>query len=453
VERYIPHRYQTLAEEHIIHNERCALFLDMGLGKTVVTLSAIDYFLFTFPNLYKKVLVIAPLRVADITWTSEIEKWEHLIHLRVSKVLGSAEKRRKALYADADIYIVNRENIPWLVNELDTTLGYAWEFDICVIDELSSFKSHSAERFKSLKKVIGQSKRVVGLTGTPTPNGMIDLWSQVYLLDGGKRLGKNITAYREAFFSRYMIAPSVFNYVISAGAEQEITNRISDICMSMKAEDWIEVPERLDVIHLVRLTDAIMAKYRKFERDSYIELMEGTVTAYTAGALTQKLLQYSNGAMYHEEGDWIEVNDSKLDALEEIIDASQGKPILVFYSFKHDLERIKRRYKKARKLESRNDVDMWNRGEVELLVAHPASCGHGLNLQAGGNIIVWFGLTWSLELYQQANARLHRQGQKEKVIIHHLITAGTVDEIVMQSLKRKTVVQDELIEALKVRYK
>jgi len=441
---YRPHKYQTLAERHILDNKRCALFLDMGLGKTVITLTAIEILLLLEGK--QRVLVIAPLRVADSTWDAEAKKWDHLKHLRISKVLGSASQRKAALKADADIYVINRENVCWLVDE------GCWNFDIVVIDELSSFKSHSAKRFKSLAKVICQSKRVVGLTGTPAPNGVIDLWSQIYLLDKGARLGKNITAYREAFFLRYMIAPSIFDYVPAQGAEKEIQDRIADICMSMQASDWLDVPERLDVVRTVHLEPAMLAKYRKFERDSYMEFVEGTVQALTAGALTQKLLQYSNGAMYYEGGEYVEVNDTKLEALEEIVEAAQGKPVLVFYGFKHDLERIVKRFgKQVVKLSCGKDVDNWNRGKISILVAHPASCGHGLNLQAGGNIIVWFGLTWSLELYQQANARLHRQGQKEKVIIHHLVTSGTLDEVVMHSLKGKKNIQDSILEALKVR--
>lgn len=442
---YRPHKYQTLAEKHILDNKRCALFLDMGLGKTVITLTAIEILLLLEGK--QRVLVIAPLRVADSTWDAEAKKWEHLSHLKICKVLGSASQRKAALKADADIYVINRENVCWLVDECG-----CWNFDTVVIDELSSFKSHSAKRFKSLAKVICQSKRVIGLTGTPAPNGVIDLWSQIYLLDRGARLGKNITAYREAFFLRYMIAPSIFDYVPAQGAEKEIQDRIADICMSMQASDWLDVPERLDVVRTVQLDPVMLAKYRKFERDSYMEFVEGTVQALTAGALTQKLLQYSNGAMYYEGREYVEVNDTKLEALEEIVEASQGKSVLVFYGFKHDLERIVKRFgKQVVKLSCGKDVDNWNRGKIRILVAHPASCGHGLNLQAGGNIIVWFGLTWSLELYQQANARLHRQGQKEKVIIHHLVTSGTMDEVVMHSLKGKKNIQDSIIMALKAR--
>jgi SNF2 family DNA or RNA helicase len=403
-----------------------------------------------------KVLVIAPLRVAEDTWSREADKWDHLTgQLRISKILGSATQRRTALFKEADIYIINRENVCWLVNELDTSLGSAWDFDMVVIDELSSFKSSKAQRFRSLRKVISGSRRVVGLTGTPAPNGLIDLWPQIYLLDQGERLGKTITGYRERYFApNQRNAQVVFNYKLRAGSEERIRELIGDICMSMKAEDWLAMPERIDNIQSVKLSDKEMEAYRQFEKDAYMEFLNAEVTALTAAALTQKLLQYANGAMYYnKEGQYVEVSDKKLEALEEIIELSNGKPVLVFYSFKHDLERIQARVKNAKKLEGAADIDRWNKGEIPLLLAHPASAGHGLNLQDGGSIIVWFGLTWSLELYQQANARLYRQGQKETVIIHHLLAQGTVDESVLQSLQGKTDVQESLLQALKARVK
>lgn len=325
-----------------------------------------------------------------------------------------------------------------------------------VIDELSSFKSPKANRFKSLRKVISGSKRVIGLTGTPAPNGLIDLWSQVYLLDQGQRLGKTVTSYREAFFSpNQRNGTVVFNYKLNTGSEETIRTKISDICMSMKAEDWLDMPDKMEVEQVVKLSEDEMKRYKEFERQRYIEFIQGEVTAVTAAVLTQKLLQYANGAMYYDtEGNYLDTSDSKLDALEEIIDVANGKPVLVFYNFKHDLERIKSRFsKKAVKLESSKDIEKWNKGEIQIMLAHPASAGHGLNLQAGGSIIVWFGLTWSLELYQQANARLYRQGQTKTVIIHHLIAKGTVDEDVMRSLSSKKDIQEELLKALKARLK
>jgi SNF2 family DNA or RNA helicase len=452
--KYIPHKYQEAATKHIYDNLKAGLFLAMGLGKTVITLTAIKQMIYE-QFAVNKVLIIAPLRVAEDTWSREVDKWDHLKGLKISKILGSAAQRRAAMYADADIYVINRENVCWLVNELDTSTGTAWDFDMVVIDELSSFKSAKAQRFRSLRKVISGSRRVIGLTGTPAPNGLIDLWPQIYLLDQGERLGKTITGYRERYFSpNQRNAQVVFNYKIKDGSEESIREKIGDICMSMKAEDWLQMPARIDNIQSVKLSDKEMEAYRKFEKDAYMEFLNAEVTALTAAALTQKLLQYANGAMYYDlQGQYVKVSDKKLEALEEIIELSNGKPVLIFYSFKHDLERIKARVKGAVKLESAKDIEKWNKGEIPVMLAHPASAGHGLNLQDGGNIIVWFGLTWSLELYQQANARLYRQGQKQAVIIHHLIADGTVDEAVLKSLQGKTDVQESLLQALKARVK
>ena len=400
----------------------------------------------------EKVLVIAPLRVAEDTWSTESKKWDHLNHLRISKILGSPAQRRKALAEDADIYIINRENVVWLTNEL-SGVGNEWGFDMVVIDELSSFKSPKAQRFKALRKYITRSGRVVGLTGTPAPNGLIDLWSQIYLLDSGERLGHTITGYRERYFTPgQRNQTTIFNYKPKPEAEQAIKNRISDICISMSAEDWLELPDRIDNIQTVRLTDKERSAYDKFERDSYMEFMDGEITAASAAALTNKLLQYSNGAVYLPDGGYVTTSEKKLDALGELLDTSAGKPVLCFYSYRHDLERIQKRFPNARKLTGSEDIQAWNAGEISLLLAHPAGACHGLNLQAGGNVIVWFGLTWSLELYQQANARLHRQGQTEAVIVHHLITAGTVDEKVIESLRGKHDVQDDLLRSLKAKY-
>ena len=422
--KFKPHKYQQIALDKIISTPRVGLFLDMGLGKTVVTLTAIDELIY---NCYEieKVLVIAPLRVAEDTWSRECEKWDHLRHLRISKILGTPSQRRNALLKDADIYIINRENVAWLTNEL-SSIGNAWNFDMVVIDELSSFKSSKSQRFKALKKYITLSKRVVGLTGTPAPNGLIDLWSQIYLLDGGERLGRTVSGYRERYFlPDKRNQTTIFSYKPKEESE--------------KAKD--------------ELNNQIAKKmYEEFEKEQYLEFINGQVTAATAAALTNKLLQFSNGAMYLDDGSYKVTSDKKLEALAEIVDTSQGQPILCFYSYRHDCERILTKFKGAKKLESADDIRDWNDGKIPLLLAHPAGAGHGLNLQTGGNIIVWFGLTWSLELYQQANARLYRQGQKNSVIIHHLVTDGTVDKRVLDSLQGKREVQDELLESLKEKY-
>ena len=448
---YKPHKYQQLAEQHIYDVPRCGLFLEMGLGKTVVTLTALHNLMYDRFEI-RKALVIAPLRVAEDTWSRESEKWDHLQGLTISKILGTPTQRRRALAKDADIYIINRENVAWLCDEL-SQIGDGWDFDAVVIDELSSFKSPKAQRFKALRKYITRSSRVIGLTGTPAPNGLIDLWSQIYLLDGGERLGKTVTGFRERYFvPNQRNQTTIFNYKPKPEAERNINDKIADICISMKAEDWLEMPDRIDSIQTVKLSDREMKDYLQFERDAYLEFLEGEVTAASAAALTGKLLQYSNGAMYLPDGGYVKTSDKKLDMLEELVEAASGKPVLCFYSFRHDLERIQEKFPKARKLESSQDITDWNNGEIPMLLAHPAGAGHGLNLQAGGHIIVWFGLTWSLELYQQANARLYRQGQEEAVIIHHLITEGTMDKHVLESLQGKKDVQDDLMEALKVKY-
>lgn len=448
--KYEPHKYQEIAINKMLNTKRCGLFLDMGLGKTSITLSAIEHLMYNEFEI-SKVLVIAPLRVAEDTWATEAGKWDHTRHLRISKVLGTPKQRRQALARDADVYIINRENVKWLCDELSCIGG--WDFDMVVIDELSSFKSPKAQRFRALRKYIPLASRVVGLTGTPAPNGLIDLWSEIYLIDGGERLGKSVTAYRDKYFhSRQITSNGICTYDAKKGAEAEIMQRISDICISMKAEDWLEMPERIDNICRIELDEKEQEMYDKFERESYMEFMQGSVMALTAASLTNKLLQFSNGAMYTTEGTYVNTNSKKLDRLEEIVEEANGNPVLCFYSYKHDYERIVKRLPFARKLNTSKDIEDWNKGNIRLLLAHPASAGHGLNLQAGGNIIVWFGLTWSLELYQQANARLYRQGQEKSVIIHHLITAGTMDECVLKSLQGKRDVQDEVLESLKAKY-
>ncbi len=449
---FTPHKYQEIAINKIYDTPKVGLFLDMGLGKTVITLTAIDELMYGRFDI-SKALVIAPLRVAEDTWSREGEKWDHLKHLKISKILGTPAQRRKALTAEADIYITNRENVVWLTNEM-SCFGNGWDFDMVVIDELSSFKSSKSQRFRALKKYITRSKRVIGLTGTPAPNGLIDLWSQIYLLDGGERLGKTVTGFRERYFTpNQRNAVTVFNYKPKEGAENSIREKISDICISMTAEDWLEMPERIDHVQSVKLSDKEYKAYEDFERDSYLKFIGGEITAASAAALTNKLLQYSNGAVYTGDGGYLETSGKKLEMLEEITELARGKPILCFYSYKHDLERILKKFPYARKLDSPTDIEDWNGGKIPLLLAHPAGAGHGLNLQGGGNIIVWFGLTWSLELYQQANARLYRQGQKQgSVIIHHLITEDTADIRVFNSLQNKKDVQSELLESLKAKY-
>lgn len=450
--KYEPHKYQEFAYEKMLDLNKCGLFLDMGLGKTVTTLTAIDELMFNRFDI-SRVLVIAPLRVAQTTWPDEIQKWDHLRHLKISKILGSAKQRRLALYTEADIYIINRENVCWLCNELSSGVGNAWLFDMVVIDELSSFKSAKSARFRALRKLIPRSNRVVGLTGTPSPNGLIDLWAQLYLLDQGDRLGKTLTSYRERFFlPDKRNAQTIFNYKLKDDSEDIIKSRISDICFSMKSEDYLDLPARTDITQEVLLNPKEMSVYKEFEANAYKLFEESKeVTAVNAAALTGKLLQYANGAMYLENKDYVITHDNKLNALEEIVELSQGQPILCFYSFISDLERIKKRIPFARKLDTPEDQSDWNEGKIPLLLAHPASAGHGLNIQTGGSIIVWFGLTWSLELYQQANARLHRQGQTNKVFIHHLIAKNTVDEDVLMALQNKADIQEAVLAAVKAR--
>lgn len=422
----------------------------MGMGKTVSTLTAIDNLIFL--GEVNKVLVIAPLRVAEDTWSTEVDKWDHLKHIKISKILGTKKQREEALMKDADIYVTNRENIDWLVSECFDS----WIWDMVVVDELSSFKSSKAKRFRALKKVRPYFKRIVGLTGTPAPNSLIDLWPQVYLLDGGLRLGKTITGFKDRYFNPgrrngYV----VYNWELKEGSEAAIQNKISDICISMKADDYLDLPERIDNRVEINLSKKSMEIYKKLEKDLVIELGEEDITAANAAVLTNKLLQMANGAIYSETKEVVKIHDEKIERLEEIIDVSNGKPVLVFYNFKHDYNRITEMLTKKKishqTLNTSDDIKKWNGGKIQVALLHPASAGHGLNLQYGGNIIVWFGLTWSLELYQQANARLHRQGQTETVVIHHLVAKGTVDEDVMNALANKEINQDMLLEAVKAR--
>ena len=445
-----PWNYQQYAINHILDHEASGLFLDMGMGKTVSSLTAIDNLLFLGEA--SKVLVIAPKRVAEDTWSTEVEKWDHLKHLRISKILGTPKKRLEAAEAEADIYVTNRENVEWLVDLYFKN----WKWDTLIIDELSSFKSSKAKRFRALKKVRPYFKRIIGLTGTPAPNSLIDLWSQIYLLDGGQRLGKTITGYRERYFTpgdRNQFV--VFNYNLRPGAEEAIHNKISDICISMMAKDYLDLPERINNKIMIELPRKAMEEYAEFEKELIIQLEDEDITAANSAVLTSKLLQMCNGAIYTEDKEVVEVHDEKLNALMDVIEAANGKPVLIFYSFKHDLVRIQEFLKKnkikGQELGGSEDIKKWNNGEIPILLLHPASAGHGLNLQYGGNIVVWFGLTWSLELYQQANARLYRQGQKETVIIHHIIAKNTVDEDVMKALQGKEINQNVLLEAVKAR--
>ena len=443
-----PYPYQQKAIDHILSHPSSALFLDMGLGKTVCTLTAIKELLDCFE--VSKVLIIATKRVALSTWTDEAAKWEHLHDLRLSRVLGTERERRAALGRDADIYVINRENVVWLTEYL----GSDWPFDMMVIDELSSFKSSSAKRFRALRRFRPRVHRVVGLTGTPASNGYMDLWAEMYLLDQGERLGKTITGYRSQYFrpgrqNGYV----VYDWKLLPGADKVIQSRISDICLSMSAEDYLELPELLVNDVRVPLPEKAMKAYKKMERDKVLEVLDQEISAFQAATLMGKLLQMANGAVYDDDGGVTELHKAKLDALGELLESAQGQPVLCFYSYKHDKDRIERAFKEyePRMLDSEKDIRDWNEGRIRLLLAHPASAGHGLNLQTGGHILVWFGLPWSLELYQQANARLHRQGQTERVIVHRILADGTADDIVREKLERKGLTQDELLERLKGR--
>lgn len=423
-----------------------------SVDKTVCTLTALNELMFNRFEI-NKILVIAPLRVADSTWPDELTKWDHLNTFKISKILGTVDKRIEALKARADIYVINRENVKWLI---DFCVGKKkWPFDVLVIDESSSFKNNQSQRFKALRKVSAITERVIELTGTPSPNGLMDLWPQVYLLDMGERIGKTITAYRNTFFNPGQRNRNiVFSYVPKAGAEEEIYNRIQDVAVSLTAANHLKMPSRMDNIIKLKMPTNIKALYNELEKECILELeQQEVITAGSRAVVTNKLLQMANGAVYGEDRKVIHIHDIKLDALQEIIETNEGKPIMVFYNYQHDYDRLMERFEYLHPgtLKTRDDIEKWNRGEVGLLLAHPASMGHGLNLQAGGNIIVWFGLTWSLELYLQANARLYRQGQTQAVVINHLVIEGTVDIDVMQALTTKRVSQDELIEAVKAR--
>ena len=442
--RYEPHEYQKYATEFILTHPVAAVLLEMGLGKSVITLTALfDLCLDQF--LIRKVLVIAPLRVARDTWPSEIKKWDHLEGLTYSVVVGSEAERKAALMRTADLYIINRENVDWLV----TKSGMTFDFDMVVIDELSSFKSWRAKRFKSLLKVRPYVKRIVGLTGTPSSNGLMDLWAEFRLLDLGKRLGRFITHYRNAFFTPdKRNGEVVFSYKPLPGAEKQIYDRIADITISMKSCDYLKLPECIINEVPVWMDDKEMEVYDTFREEMVAKVKDREIDAANAAVLSGKLLQMANGAVYDEDKKAIHIHDRKLDALEDLIEAANGKPVLIAYWYQHDVDRIKARFT-VREIKTSKDIEDWNAGKISAAVIHPASAGHGLNLQTGGSTIIWFGLTWSLELYQQTNARLHRQGQKETVVIHHIIAKGTIDEQVMSALRKKEKTQDALIDAVK----
>ena len=446
------HGYQRAAVEHIITHPYSGLFLDCGLGKTVSALTAVNRLMNEYLEV-AKVLVIAPKRVAEDTWTTECAKWEHLRHLRVSKVLGTEKQRKAALREDADLYVINRENVVWLVAQYQG----AWPYDMVIIDELSSFKSAKAARFKALRQVRPMTERVVGLTGTPAPNGLIDLWPQLYLLDMGERLEKTITAYRSKYFRPGRTnGQVVFDYKLNAGSDEMIYKKISDICISMKAKDYLSLPDLIEVPQDIHLPPAKKKLYDEFEKEHVLSLQdEGDISAVSAAALSNKLSQYANGAIYDEDKQVHELHDVKLDALEEIVEAANGQPVLVFYAFKHDSARILKRLKGygAKQIDGAEDIAAWNRGEIPVMLAHPASAGHGLNLQKGGHIMVWFSLPWSLELYMQANARLHRQGQSQPVRSYKLIAKGTIDEDIAAALDKKSDKQEALMAAIKARIK
>jgi len=450
--RFEPHRYQQYCIDRVVNEPAIGLFLDMGLGKTVITLTAASILKYDRFQVCK-VLVIAPKKVAEATWSREAEKWDHLQHLRVSTCLGTAAQRKRALSQTADIYVINRENVQWLVDYYRTE----WPFDMVIIDELSSFKSHKAKRFKSLTWVRPKIDRIVGLTGTPAPNGLEDLWAEIYLLDEGKRLYPKIGQFRTKFFNPGKRGPmgEVYDYRPKNGAEESINGAISDICISMSAEDYLQLPDMTDVTVPVVLDKKARARYDEMERETLLQVDEALIDAGSAATLSIKLLQLANGAVYDGMKNIVPIHDCKVEAFMETVEALNGRPALVFYAFQHDRDRILAALAKTdlrvRMYKRPEDGDAWNRGEIDILLAHPASTAYGLNLQEGGNHIIWFGLNWSLELYQQANARLYRQGQKEKVIVHHLVAEGTRDEDVMAALQAKGDVQDALLQSLKAR--
>ena len=444
---FVPYPHQRAGIEWIIGKPACALFWGMGTGKTVTTLTAINHLLFDWLE-DGPVLVIAPKRVAENTWSKEADKWEHLQHLRVSKIMGTEKQRLTALSTPADIYVINRENVVWLVERVQN----CWPFPIVVIDELSSFKSAQAKRWKALRRVRGRIRRLIGLTGTPRPNGLEDLWPEIYLLDQGVRLGRTLSSFRAQYLRPdKMNGHIVYSYRPREGAEEEVYEEISDLCMSIRKEDVLSLPGQMYEDVELTAPPSLLKQYKQFEKDKVLECLdaEGEIVAGTAAALTNKLLQFANGAIYDMDGNVHPLHSIKLEALEELLEEAGGDNVLVLYAYKHDRDRIRERIA-CRELDKPEDIDAWNRGEIPVAIAHPASIGHGLNLQDGGHIIVWYGLTWSLELYQQANERLNRPGQKNVCRVYHLILKGTHDSRVLQSLKNKDEGQAAAIEALRL---
>ncbi len=445
--KFIPHEYQKYTIEYIKQNPISAILLDMGLGKTVISLTAINDLMYDSFEVHK-VLIIAPLRVARFSWGAEIRKWEHLKNLRYSIVVGTEKERRAALQQKADIYIINRENLPWLIENT------YFDYDMVVVDELSSFKNHQAKRFKALMKVRPQVKRIVGLTGTPSSNGLMDLFAEFKLLDMGQRLGRFIGQYRTAYFQPdKMNGMVVYSYKTLPGAEEKIYEKISDITISMRATDHLQMPEFISSQYEVELSAAERIKYELLKKDLVLPIGDDEITAANAAALSGKLCQLANGAIYDDDNKAVRIHDRKLDALEDIIESMNGRPLLVAYWFKHDFDRIAERLSELKvpfsKLDTDESIEKWNSGEIPVALIHPASAGHGLNLQSGGSTLVWFGITWSLELYQQTVARLWRQGQKHTVVIQHIITKNTIDENIMTALEKKEHTQTALIEAVK----
>ena len=454
--RFKPHEYQRYCIDYIKTHPISALFLDMGLGKTVTTLSALRDLMLD-DMAVSKVLVIAPLRVARDTWPAEVEKWDHLSDLDVSVIVGTVKERTAALNHNAMIYVINRENVKWLVEYYEKN-GLRWDFDCVVIDELSSFKNHQSQRFKWLRKVRPFVRRWVGLTGTPTSNGLMDLWAEIGILDGGERLGRFIGRFRDAYFKPGSMNPStgvVFSYIPRPGAEEQIYDRISDMTISMKALDYLEMPECVYVNHEVQMSKPERKLYDQLKTDLIIPTEDGDIDARNAAALSNKLLQMSNGAVYDENGDARVIHSRKLEMLDDLIESANGQPVLIAYWFKHDRARIVEHLIEAgyepRDIRESGDIKDWNAGKIPVALIHPAGAGHGLNIQEGGHILIWFGLTWSLELYQQTNARLWRQGQSNTVTIHHIVTKDTVDEDVLTALEAKDVTQEKLIAAVKAR--
>jgi SNF2 family DNA or RNA helicase len=447
---YKPHAYQEYAIEFIKKNPIAAILLDMGMGKSSITLTAIMELMYDSFEV-SKVIIIAPLRVAKHTWSGEIEKWEHLKGLRYSIVVGTVAQRKKALQKDADVYIINRENVPWLIEQS----GQPFDYDMVVIDELSSFKNWQSKRFRSLMKVRPMVKRMVGLTGTPSSNGMMDLFAEYKVLDMGARLGRFVGQYRLNYFKPDRVnGPIVYSYKLLPGAEQQIYEKIDDITISMKATDYLEMPELISTEYPVYLSASELDTYEEMKKDLVLSLPGGEITASNAASLSGKLSQMANGAVYTDDESYIEFHDKKLDALEDIIEAANGQPLMVAYWYKHDLTRIEKRLDalgvKYQKLDTDASIEKWNRGELPVALVHPASAGHGLNLQSGGSTLVWFGITWSLELYQQTNARLYRQGQTASCVkIIHLISKGTIDERIVKALSDKDNTQAALIDAVK----